>query len=361
MKKLLILAAAAALVLAASCTKNETVNNVPAEQQHAISYSFYAPRALTKADKDNYASEATLIDGSQFKVYGWAVEWKNGSAQPFDGENGKLFMNWYPVNYKTGGNTDGNSNEYPDGKRYWPAGDEPDQLSFYAYYPSNKGTITAPEGYGNFSFTAEGKAAEQVDFMVSNLAADKTYDNCTPTKGTVALTFNHALTKVQVKFKTTDDIVNNTKANIKITSAKFKNIFKTGKLPVAFSGIGEWTELSDKADFDVYYPKDALTAEASEVTPDNIFLMVPQNMGEQVLEIEWDVEMEGVTTHNKKTLSLKTDLKKADTDDAEAATINWVRNHSVVYTITVGPKPILFTADVTTWEKDETGYFNVLQ
>ena len=130
MKKLLILAATAALVLAASCTKNETVNNVPAEQ-HLIGFTNYAPKALTKTQAASYVDGNKLINNTHFGIYGWAVA--NDAA--FDGTGNPAFMNNVDVTF--GGDaagTDGAKNTYSP-MRYWPAGDTPDKLSFYAYYP----------------------------------------------------------------------------------------------------------------------------------------------------------------------------------------------------------------------------------
>ena len=39
--------------------------------------------------------------------------------------------------------------------------------------------------------------------------------------------------------------------------------------------------------------------------------------------------------------------------------LDWAKNASITYTLTIGPKPILFTAEVVDWDAETYGYFNV--
>lgn len=387
----MILAAAAALVLSAACTKSEITSSLNDEPQ-AITFTNYAPKALSKAAAANYAASTTLIADAQFDVYAWATA--NGTS--FDGTNGVKsnghdFMEWYTVTYKANGNTDGTKNLYPDGYRYWPSGDTPDWLSFYAYYPSNGAGIAAPAaGLGEFNFTAQATAATMVDFMVADVVKDKTYDNCTPTQGTVALNFRHMLTRVQFKFKTTQDVLDNG-TTVTLTDVKLYNALTKGTLTSSFDGTDTDTEWSDQntpsaSPYEVFVNGSdisdfALSATAAPATNNaaDIFLMVPQSMitpafadgqphttahlnnAPQYLVVEWDVTTGGVTTHNTKTLYFDTDLKTTDNITAPAAALDldWAKNASITYTLTIGPKPILFTATVENWATETYGYFNV--
>lgn len=379
MKKIMILAAAAAFVFA-SCAKTE-VFTVYEENEPAITFGTYSPRSITKADAANYASTAALINGAQFDVYGWYTA--NGTS--FTGSNGNQFMDWYTVTYKTGGNTDGNgmTNEYPDGYRYWPTGTTPNYLSFYAYYPSNAGHITAPTGFGAFTFTAEDAAADQVDFMVSDVVKDQTYSTANGNPGTnngvdgeVHLTFRHMLTKVKFRFKTTADVADASKSRIEIylKDAKLKKINNTGTLTSSFNGTATstaWSAVSGEATYEVFIlgadiDNQLLTADADDAASADadLFLMVPQDMvaSTQALDLVWDVKdlVTGVTTENTATVYFKSDLK--DSDDPETANgleIDWDKNMFVTYTITISPKPILFTAEAAVWDAEQFGYFNV--
>ena len=353
MKKAFIFAAAAALVLAA-CSKNEVIGNIDSVPENIpIGFSNYAPRAVTKADAANYVAPdvATLVNDAQFKVWSWYTD--NGTS--FNGTNGTKFFNtWYTVTYQTGGNDDGTKNAYPDGLRYWPNGTSPKLLSFYAYYPSNKGDIDAPTaGLGEFSFTAKNAAADQVDFMVADMVKDKTYDNCTPTKGTVPLTFRHMLTKVVFQFKKTD-----VDAVITVTGASLSGVKNTGTLTTSYNGTDfstSWGSQSGTQGYTVAVPATALTTTAatSGSVADDVFLMVPQNIvaGTQTLTITWTVKS-GADAEITNTATVDLNDIKTSAD----AHIDWVKNSQVTYTITIGPKPIYFTGSVEGWTATEGAY-----
>ena len=377
MKKYLILAAAAALTLA-SCAKVENFSKVNDDQQ-IIGFSNYAPKALAKADADNYASSTSLINNADFDVWAWYTA--NGTS--FTGSNGTAyFSDWYTVVYKgDGAGTTGENNEYPDGARYWPTGDTPDWLSFAAYYPSDGTGITPPAaGLGAYTFTTQAAAADQVDFMVADVVKDQVYGATNATvgetkKGTVNLTFKHQLTKVQVKFKTTQAIVNDAKTDIKVQSASFGNIVKSGTLTSSYNGTATSTAWSDNAYVDddaklasytiPVNASTALTATATNYGDDEtgIFLLVPQTMlantnaKAQFITVTWNVITDGITTTNTKKIYLD-DCVTTDGGDT-AANIDWDKNNFVTYVITIAPYQILFTGAATAWDAEEIGYYRV--
>lgn len=366
MKKILFIAATAALALVAGCAKIE--NHAPnGSTQHAIGFSNYTPRMLTKADADNYVAPtvATLIPDAQFKVWSWLTA--NGTA--FNGTNGtQFFSNWYTVIYKSGGNSNGTANDYTtDGLRYWPTGATPNWLSFYAYYPSNKTTsiTSAPSGFGAFSFTAQDAAANQVDFMVSDVAKDYIYGTAAGTNpniavnGTVPLTFRHMLTKVVFEFKKT-----NIDAVVTVTGASLSGIKNTGTLTTAYSSsetgniTHTWGSQAGTQGYTVAVPTSALTttAASSGAVANDVFLMVPQTIAAdtQKLTVTWTVKSgSDATITNTKTIDLYDILTSAD------AHINWDKNSQVRYTITIGPKPIYFTATVADWDTELNGLYEI--
>ena len=375
MKKSLILVAVAAVALSA-CSKNEIIPTIE-ESAPAISFGTYGPRSITKADADNYVSGTQLIADADFDVWGWYTA--NGVS--FTGGNGTQFFGsthpWYTVTYKAGGGSgsDGTANTYEDGPRYWPTGETPNYLHFYAYYPSDKGTITPPaNGLGAFSFTAEGTAASQVDFMVADVVKDQVYGATNATvgetnKGTVDLTFRHMLTKVQVKFKTTQAIVDDTNTDIKVQSASFVNINNTGTLTSSYDGTTfgtAWSAVSGAATYSI--PVDAstaLTATATNYGDDEtgIFLLVPQTMlandqaNAQYITVTWDVITDGVTTTNTRKIYLD-DCVTTD-QGSTPANIDWAKNNFVTYVITIAPNQILFTGAAENWDAEKTGYYNI--
>lgn len=386
MKKYLIIAAAAALTLV-SCAKVENFSTKMNDGKMAINFSNYAPRALAKADTTNYVAGTELVSGADFDV--WA--WYSKSGYHFDGtvsapNSGKYFSTWYTVNYLgDGAGTDGSNNGYPDGARYWPTGDNPDSLHFFAYYPSNAGTITAPaDGFGDFSFTAADSAADQVDFMVADLVRNQVYgktnaSTATANKGTVNLKFRHQLTKVQVKFRTIQAICDDPLTTIKVDSAYFYHINNAGTLTASYvdakdSTATAWSVVSGDATYDIAVPADTLTVTAanSGKVKDDIFLLVPQVMNAptrdandivtddataQYIHVYWTVTTDGIETHNNRKVYLD-ECVTAENGNVQA-NIDWQKNNSIVYIITIAPNQILFTGSAYEWDDDKTGYYRV--
>ena len=400
MKKIMILAAAAALVLSAACTKSEITSSLN-DGENAIGFTNYSYRSFTKADGtfvDNNTT-AGLVNDKKFGVYAYSTD--NGTAWSTTAI-GDIFMDGVAVTYTTGGDSDATKNTYAP-TRYWPSGDTPDWLTFWAYYPveatsgkvtsgSNGITYTKPTGsnnLGTFDFTAASTAAAMVDFMVADVVNDKIYGTTSGAhvalNGVVPLHFHHMLTKVQFKFKT--DLSDSELATTKVylTDAKLIDIRTERTLGAAYNAstgapTTTWADGTDgvaKADTPANYEifvngKDVTSAAANKVdltrtltsvTASEVFLMVPQVMvaqsgtNPQAIRISWDVVTDNVTISNTKTLYLD-ECTTTDGGDVQA-NIDWAKNNFITYNITVGPKPIRFTADVSTWADEQNGYFNV--
>ena len=391
MKKYLIIAAAAAVALA-SCAKVETYQVSENDGQIPIAFSNYAPKSLVKAN-DTYIANNVLVDGKQFAVYAWATNYG-----AFLGVNPgtPAFMNPAAVTYNSD-TTTGEGNTYSP-VRYWPSGDEPQNLSFTAYYPYGGAGITAPTfatGVGTYAFTAQAAPANMVDFCVADVVNDQTYanTNCSPTyKQTVKFTFKHQLTKVTFQFKKVTGLDDCTV--IELTDVDLSGIKNAGTLTATYAqnaspavnALGTtstaWSDVTGTAGYqltvnnvDPSATPVVLTTTASTIHNNDIFLMVPQNMvaDTQKITVKWNVKVydsaahatanDGTglisTTPNTKVLSLYSNLVTSDSDDTSVAAINWTKNAYVNYTITIGPKPIWFTAEVTPWASVTNGYLNV--
>ena len=408
MKKALILAAVAAIALSA-CSKNEileTVNTVPEEA--AIGFSNYTPKSLTKVN-NTYISGTSLVADKQFAVYAWKTDYDNFlTANP----GAPAFMNPAVVTW-TDNNDEGANNTYSP-KKYWPSGDTPANLSFIAYYPYGGAGITAPtfgsgdpfvaSGVGTYAFTAQNTPAAMVDFCVADVVNDQVYANTNATagennKGTVNFVFKHQLTKVQFKFKTDNTDANTT---VQLVDAKLYNIQTVGTLTATYAqnaspavnALGTttttWSDQAiagtpvvydvtlngndPKVGSEIVLTTAAQPAIAGTENPaTDLFMMVPQTMiaptfsttpnipanlssKAQYLLVTWDVITDGVKTTNTKALYLDQCKNEAGTATVD---IDWVKNNFVTYTITIGPKPILFTAEATSWDAEQNGYYNV--
>lgn len=372
-------AAVAALALTA-CVKTE-ITSVNEENQHAIGLSLYTPRPITKADGtfiDNTAT-AGLVVGKHFAVY--ANSTANGTAFTTSAI-GNTFMSAVSVEFASAKNTSSTGMDTYSPLRYWPSGDTPDYLTFWAYYPLETGngiTYTAPTGsndMGSYAFTAASTAATMVDFLVSDVVNDMVYTD--GNKGIVPLVFHHQLTKVQFLFKTDATTAADANTKVYLTDAKLIDVLTTRTLNVTYSAgttSTAWagTNAATPANYEIFVNgkdvtdaaanKVELTATATTATNAETFLMVPQTMiassgtNPQILRVNWDVVTDGVTTHNQKDLYLDECVTEAG--GSTQANIDWVKNQRVIYTITIGPKPIKFTGNVEGWGTLQNGYFDV--
>ena len=400
----MILVAVAALTLA-SCAKIDTnITNRELDEPAAIGFTNYTYRGYTKADAtfvDNNAT-AALPNGKKFGVYAYSTTNNNAWTTSLSATGNAVFMDGVAVTFGTGGESDATKNTYSP-TRYWPSGQTPDWLTFWAYYPveetsgkvtagSNGITYTKPSGtngLGTFAFTAAGTAAEMVDFMVADVVNDKIYGSASgehvAVNGVVPLHFHHMLTKVQFKFKTNLSAAELTTTKVYLTDAKLIDIrtertlnatYATGSTTTTWAdGTDAAAKADTPADYEIFVNgKDVTSAETNRVdltgtatTPATaeVFLMVPQTMvastgtNAQILHVEWDVVTDGVTTHNSKDLYFYSDLVTSDSNDTSVAAINWAKNDFITYNVTVGPKPIRFTADVSTWGTEQNGFINV--
>lgn len=401
MKKLMTFAVMAALILAAGCAEieNKSATN---EAPHAIGFSNYAPKSLTKAG-NTYAASTTLINGEKFDVFAYATTNGTPFATTSASALGTQFMNAVDVTYGTGGESDATKNTYSP-MRYWPSGDTPDWLTFWAYYPvytpsdATEGSIayTAPagdNGVGSYSFTTATTSLKMVDFMVADVVNDKIYGTATgehiAVNGVVPLVFKHQLAKIKVVFKTdnSDDCT-----AVVLTDATINNIKTTGTLSTTYNAgatTTSWGSVTTPANFEVLLGgadinNEVLTTAVVGGADTDLFLMIPQDMvaqtgtNPQYIEVKWAVKTFDTAANkgsNGKTAatvgsdgllsitqnSAKLYLDECVTEDGGStqANIDWAKNNFVTYTITIGPKPIRFTASVTAWDSVVNGYFNV--
>ena len=391
MKKIFVFAAVAALTLA-GCAKIEKFTVSENNGEVPISFSNYAPTSLVRAN-DTYVASTALVNGKQFGVYAWKTAYNNFLGVDPGTPN---FMNPAAVTY-AGDTTTGENNTYSP-VRYWPAGDEPENLSFTAYYPYGGAGITAPTfatGVGTYAFTAQATAAAMVDFCVADVVNDQVYanTNASPTyKQTVNFTFKHQLTKVTFQFKKVTGL--DACTVIELTDVDLSGIKNAGTLTATYTknaspavnALGTtataWSSVTGAAGYQVTVNNVdpsatavVLTESASDINNNDIFLMVPQNMAAdtQKITVKWNVKIYDTAAHatandgtglisttpNTKVLSLYSNLVTSDTNDTAVAAIDWAKNNYINYIITIGPKPIWFTGSVTAWDTVQNGYFNV--
>ena len=221
-KKLFLGLLAAAAVSFTACQKDEVLNEV--QQDNAIGFGTYVGRdAQTKASvTDKTAMEKNTYDG--FGVFAYYTG-DNTYAETFTHE----FMDNQQVKWDT--RWDYNP------KKYWPGGTN--KVSFFAYAPYTDVTSSSIEnitafGYDNtdkgnptLSFTVEDEVNKQIDLLYATPKTDLT-------SGKVEFVFNHALSRIGFKVKTSNE-----EYRINISQITLKaNFNNSGTLNL---NTGEWS------------------------------------------------------------------------------------------------------------------------
>ena len=381
----MIIAASAALVLSAACTKTEVTRSLN-DENVPIGFSNYAPRTITKAG-GTYVYAGALPVNSVIGVYGYST-----GTTTFAGTESPTFMDeTFKVTYASANSS---APEVTNVTRYWPK-TITNLLSFYGYYPYGNGAITsaptsASTGMGTFAFTQTDDVTTMVDFMVSDVANDYYYTttaetNAAGTKaddgGSVPLKLRHMLSQVNFKFNKAaelgDDIV------IRVTGATIANVYSKGTLTPTYSttkstgnlGTTNFPELWEST-LGNLATATANTAYASPVTipidkggnayielqkapasdinsatdSKTNFLFVPQALPTDdshdiTVTITYTIKQgDAAAVENTSTVKLNT-----------GTPAQWGRNDNIVYTFTIGLTPIKFTALVQTWDDETTG------
>ncbi len=358
MKKVFLIAAAAALVLS-SCSKNEVSENK--SESNLIGFSSYSGRSTTKAGDtfvDN-TTTSTLPAGKAFGVFAF-----NTGSTSFDAASHTAnFMSDVPVTYDGVTNTADHYTYSPS--RYWPSDGANHLLSFFAYYPANNDAITTKVVSGalntyKYSFAVPVNKTDpaniftndptnQVDFMISDVVKDQQYST---NSGTVPLVFHHMLTQVRFQVTLDADYPNTT---ITIKGIKLTKINTTGDLTVGAKTDGTvkdnsgWDNQTTAATIDVPVTATALThtTPATYYTPAKpaaTLLMIPQTI---------DATSKLIITYSYKTDGMTDAIEDTKTVDLASALASWTKNQNVLYSITLGLKVIRFTATVASWDAEQ--------
>lgn len=228
MKTERLLLALAAITLA-GCAQNEIIETAP-KADRSIRFDVYTG-VQTKGTETTTASIKTLnfgILGYKTSSNGWAVD---GASTT-------------PAMYNEKVTHDGTKWTYTNTK-YWPTGG--DKLSFFAYAPydddtTDKGIELSPIGQAGapeITFTQKAAAADLVDLVVAE-TIDRTYNAnaVNPDDNKIGFTFNHVLTKIDVKAKLIADYGADTKIVLK--GLKLKSNAKLYKKATYKMSDGNW-------------------------------------------------------------------------------------------------------------------------
>ena len=230
MKRLSYIVLSLAIAVAFSCTKQERGNvSVPGGE---IRFSPGLDASLiSKAETEN------PYDKDDFAVYGWntgSTSWTSSTS------TGEVIFN----NEKT---VKSSGSYITVNKEYWGEG----KYHFVAYGPYRESSPASFEGAGSsfkLKFTDYTTTTSVTDLVYSEFATDKTKGE---TKGTVALKFHHALSRIIFTFTVKDENKMNDSGGdekeitIEPISISFQNFLTKGSF--SFDGTTpSWTGVSEK-------------------------------------------------------------------------------------------------------------------
>lgn len=335
-------AAIAIVAVLAGCAKTEVTDRARVEIG-------FRGRIVSQEDWAPLATKSSYLDGgnelpasSQFGVYAYdtgTATWATAgaSAKP-------EFMTNVPVSYNGNGVSEPNNYTYSP-LQYWPAGDTPDKLTFYAYYPytasaGTSGITSLPSasttGLGTFGLTVDATPANQVDLMLTDVFADQLYET---NSGVVPFVFYHMLTQVIIKVKASSALSG---TSVSMEGFTINGVAKDGVLTVDTPATNSSWAISGSLPVAFSSSVPLSTTETTLAT----MHLLPQ--GSISGTISADISYKITTTTPARTIeqtATAIDLSKGDT-------ISWDMGHKVVYTFTVGVDNIEFSADASAWTSE---------
>lgn len=221
--------------------------------------------------------------------------------------------------------------------KYWPnespldgdaTSESTDHLSFIGYYPYNGAGITVPDnstqGIGSYGFETQKNAADQIDFMLSDLIAGQTKQK---TSGEIKLNFHHTLTQITTSYKAEGFKPGVT---VSVSSITFSGIYSQGKCTPKYEG-GLTSFSWDKDELSTPAAYASSVAKSGQTVPKkDVLLLIPQTFGaesEASLNVEYTVTTEGKTYSYSRSVRLNAIGKLA----------KWEMNHKYNYEITIHP------------------------
>lgn len=312
MKKLIVLFSAVAAL--AACSKNEVVPAVSGENVE-ISYKV-APR--TKADPQTFDTKNVFASWAYYLPSGkWDANWKvRKDAKPYIGEEHVGST----ISYKDGVWKDQNTSYY------WPKGGK---LTFFAY-SLNSNTLRNQDHTDTFFYCENDENAYGIsgilnleahpntDFLVADIATDKTTNESKYNFTGVPTLFKHRLSRIKFAVKKKADYENATITLNSITFNKLINGMTYTQFHKSGDGFSEYmntdkasrsTQVYTQTNFEVASTEFVSIPDANEVR----YIYIPQdfeNVTDEskiaTIEVKYTVTYKnGISENCTKTLNVK--------------------------------------------------------
>lgn len=325
-KYFFILAAAAAL---AACAKNE-VTPVLSQENTEIAYNV-APK--TKADPDAFPTTNVFAS--------WAYYLPNGKNWDANSNDAKEYIVNSTISHQTTANVWKNA----DNTYYWP---KEGKLTFFAY-SLNKGDLNGASIHcahnNGITGTIDLKTNKNTDFLVAEIAKDKTANETVYGFNGVPTLFKHKLSKIVCNVKTEADYANKVfdLKSIKFTGISYDGTY--GQLPTeAFAtGSNKDTQIYTSA-------TQTLTSTFQPIATKDVEIYVPQEFTDATAKIVVDytitTKVPGGATHVE-LCNFELNLKDKFTD-------GWKMGKKYTINLTFKLNEILWAPAVEDWTDGTT-------
>ncbi len=268
MRKVFVLAATVAAL--ASCAKNEVVLT-PSSEKAEISYNV-APKTKSLS--------TTQSDFNHSNVFAsWAYYLPKGKNWADNSADAKDYIVNSTISYQSAGNWKETDKSY-----YWPK--DGGSLTFFAY-SLNKSNLTLDGGDSHFTCDAttgiagaiDLDANKNTDFLVADIAKDKTANEKVYTYNGVPTLFRHRLSRVACTVVKAAEYENKKFELTAINFLKVKHFGTYAQLPTEKFTAG--TTLADE----VYTPAttgatQVITTTKSDVASENVVIYMPQSFAD---------------------------------------------------------------------------------
>ena len=356
MKKLIVLFSAVAAL--AACSKNEVVPAVSGENVE-ISYKV-APR--TKADPQAFDTKNVFASWAYYLPSGknWSENWDvRKDAKPYIGEEHVGST----ISYK-GGVWKDQTTSY-----YWPKGGK---LTFFAY-SLNSNTLPNQDHSDTFFYCENDENAYGIsgmlnldthpntDFLVADIATDKTTNESKYNFTGVPTLFKHRLSRIKFAVKKKADYANATITLNSITFNKLINGMTYSQFHKSGDGFSEYMNTDQasrsiqeytKTDFEVASTEFVSIPDANEVR----YIYIPQNFqnvtnAEKIatIEVKYTVTLKKGTSETDKGIS-ETYIKTLNVKDIFNS---WEMGKRYTFNLIFSLDEIKWAPGVGDWE-DET-------
>lgn len=296
---------------------------------------------LFRSDITEPATKASLPAGTSFGVFAYYTKTTNWNYA--GGSTVPNFMYNEEVTFS------GTSYTYSPIK-YWPNNTN-EKVSFWAYYPYSADVILFKANSTTTAFNNNTKGLPdiqftvtdgQTDFMISNVAANKTKPSInTP----VELTFNHALSLIDVFVQKKDDPDDD--YTVTLNSVRFNGLYMTGILK---SSDWSWDSYSGSRQSILVWedPSDVAIAKLENGVSHSIgsVMPLPQSLSSNLTRLQVVFTLSSTSPQFNRTTTENVFLKDVFT----TAPYQWNMNAHYTLTIRISPnRPIEFTVSWSDW------------